>query len=186
MLDLLLNADRSLFLLLNVQWSNGFLDGMMPIVTDLSYWFALLVPLYAYLWFGGQGKHRALALLLLLAVGTTDQISSSVIKKQVGRKRPCCALEQSRKLLGCKTSKSFPSSHAANTAAVAGVILFEKGLAIGIPFLVISGIVSYSRIYVGVHYPLDVTMGMILGLFIGFLWVQLWHRFRKKPELSVR
>lgn len=98
--------------------------------------------------------------------------------------------------IGCLKSFSFPSSHAANTAAVAAIVLCMRGWLMGFPVLLLSLIVSFSRVYVGVHYPVDVLYGMLLGLFLGvlvfrgcrFLWhrLPLFKRFRAPPDFDQR
>ncbi len=173
--------DSYLFFLINTKFSNGFLDSVMPIVTELKYWLPVLLPLYLFLIFGQQGKHRTIAIIMLINVGVTDQISSHLMKPLFQRKRPCCVEANSRNLIGCKDSKAFPSSHAANTAGVAGIVLFAKGLRFGLPLLLISAIVSYSRVYVGVHYPIDVIAGMLTGILAAWVVVRLARRYLEIP-----
>lgn len=85
--------------------------------------------------------------------------------------------------------RSFPSGHAANNMAVAVVLIlfFPRR---GWLYLPIALLIGYSRIYTGSHWPLDVTAGMILGLFGGVIAARflnfLWRRFGKKlmPQLA--
>jgi undecaprenyl-diphosphatase len=179
----LLALDSRLFALVNTGMVCGFLDAVMPFITDLKNTAPLLGLVYLYLLFGRKGELRVLALMLAVAIGAADTGSSRVLKKLFQRKRPCCVEPGVRTLIGCKTSKSFPSSHAANTAAVAGVIACEAILPVAVTFVGIAAIVSFSRIYVGVHYPLDVTAGMLFGFTLGALVATvLRRRFpRKQP-----
>lgn len=173
--------DSYLFFLVNTRFSNGFFDLVMPIITELKYWIPVLFPLLLFLLFGQKGKHRAIALIMLINVGVTDQISSHIMKPLFQRKRPCCVEPASRNLIGCKDSQSFPSSHAANTAGVAGIAIFAKGLRTGFPLLLISVIVSFSRVYVGVHYPLDVVVGMLVGILSAWIVIHISRRYLEIP-----
>jgi undecaprenyl-diphosphatase len=176
--NFLLEFDRFLFFLGNTIWHVPALDWFMPIITDFSRWAPLLGMVFVWLLFGAGGKHRVLALALLIGVGSADIVSSRFIKKTVARRRPCCTEITARKLIGCKSSKSFPSSHAANTAAAAAVIITMRGWWIGAPFAILAGMVGYSRLYVGVHFPLDILGGFLLGAMIGSLVGSFIHRRR--------
>lgn len=181
----ILTADRFLFHLFNGTWTCGVLDVAMPLITDAKLWAPLLLGAWLWLLLGAGGKRRATALLLLVAIGASDQLSSAVVKKAVGRKRPCCMEPDARLLVPCKGSKSFPSSHAANTAAAATVIWLETGTAAGIVFSLLSLAVGYSRIYIGVHYPFDVLAGWLLGILVAWLCVRIRRRlFGRPPPIS--
>jgi len=160
--------DYQIFYLINQTWTHPLLDLTMPIISDFRLWLPLIIPLFLYLIFGQQGKERKLTFLMLAAVAFSDPFSSRFLKKIFDRPRPCCVERNPRLLTGCKKSRAFPSSHAVNTSAVASVVFFEKGWKYGLPLLAISAVVSYSRVYLGVHYPLDVVGGMLIGIIIGF------------------
>ncbi|MBF0543251.1 MAG: phosphatase PAP2 family protein [Candidatus Riflebacteria bacterium] len=181
----MLELDRQIFCYFNQTLANSFFDGLMPIITDLNSWIPILICLLFWLIFDGGGKYRVFALFLCLSVGLSDFISSQVIKNIVLRKRPCCEIVEARKLTGCLKSKSFPSSHAANSTTIAGMVFFEMGPKIGIPILAIALVVAFSRIYVGVHYPMDVMSGIIVGFLVA-LFMTRFKRFvlRKKNEGS--
>jgi len=180
-METILAADRALFHLLNGVWTCGFLDVAMPLVTDAKLWAPFLILPWLWLIFGAQGKRRALALLFALGIGGSDYVTSGIIKKSVGRKRPCCAEPGARLLVPCKSSRSFPSSHAANTAAAAAVIWLEAGAPAGATFAFVSFVVGYSRIYIGVHYPADVAAGWLAGILVASIVVLARRRFFGRP-----
>jgi undecaprenyl-diphosphatase len=161
------SMDRSLFLFLNRELQNPFLDWFMPFVTDLKKFTYLLIALGAWiLW-----KERRAGLVFLIFIGltllVTDQISSHVLKDWIGRIRPCHTLTNIHLLTDCNTSFSFPSSHAVNIFAAAYFLsqLFRRLK----PLLyAIGAIVGFSRIYIGIHYPSDVFGGAMLGLIIAW------------------
>jgi membrane-associated phospholipid phosphatase len=97
-------------------------------------------------------------------VVVADQVSAGLLKPLFDRPRPFKVLEDVHQLVGAHAG-SFPSSHAANTFA-AGVFLALRFRRMR-PILVVPVVVSWSRVYVGVHYPLDVAAGAVLGAAIG-------------------
>lgn len=117
------------------------------------------------------------------AVGLTDFIGGQ-LKWVFERVRPCRALAEAVKIepSGCGGLFSFPSNHAANTAAIAAFlqVLYPKSGWITWP---IVAFVGFSRVFIGAHYVTDVLGGWMLGGVIGggAAWALLqWPRFRKK------
>jgi undecaprenyl-diphosphatase len=127
-----------------------------------------------------EGKKAWIVLLLLvLAVGSADLLCFRVLKPLVRRPRPSHALEDARVLGGKRGMKGFPSNHAANiTAAMTILAYFYRRFLYGAIFIAV--IVSFSRIYVGVHYPLDVIAGAAIGALISYLWLLLWREADKR------
>jgi len=117
------------------------------------------------------------------AVGLTDFVGGQ-LKWAFERVRPCRALSEAVKIepSGCGGLFSFPSNHAANTAAIAAFlqVLYPKSGWITWP---IVAFVGFSRVFIGAHYVTDVFGGWMLGGVIGggAAWALLqWPRFRKK------
>lgn len=110
-----------------------------------------------------QEKGRITALLVVVILLLSDQLSSSVIKPWINRTRPCFVLGDVRLLIEQSGSPSFPSSHAANMAAMA-TLFAVKYRRLTVLFVAVALLVSYSRIYVGVHYPSDLLGGWVVGM----------------------
>jgi undecaprenyl-diphosphatase len=176
MLEQILSIDRNLLFLVNRTLRNPVFDTVMPFVTNPRefrwIYFAVLILLILASLYDKKTKNdwsglKQLLLVLLLFVPLitiSDQLSSSVLKPIFARMRPCHVLPDVRRLVDCGPGFSFPSSHAVNNFAVATLLVFFYRRLSWL-FLTIATTVAYSRVYVGVHYPLDV----IGGAFIGFL-----------------
>lgn len=166
-MDYILFLDTKLFLFLNHSLANPIFDKLFPFITEVDHWLLVyIIALSMLLWKGGKtGRLTVLALILTIIV--TDQTVSSFIKEAVGRLRPCHTLDNVRLLVNCGSGKSFPSAHAANNFAAAFVIFqfYRKNIWI---FFTIATLMAFSRVYIGVHYPLDVLAGAIIGSAIGY------------------
>lgn len=180
MLEQLIGYDQKLFLALN---------GMHSPVSDfIMYWLSnklIWIPLYAWLLYEMIVQKRASSWKIILAVALlitlTDQISVQLFKENFHRLRPCHepALEGLVRILNghCGGSYGFISSHACNTAGVAvfsGLILRKRFKWLLPAMLSWSLLISYSRIYLGVHYPGDIVAGFLVGAIIGFLIYRLF------------
>ena len=173
------SLDITLFRLINQTGQNYFFDWFMPFMTDLKNFTYILGVLGVYiLW-----RERKAGLVFLAFLGftlaITDPFSSRLLKEWVGRIRPCQVLEGVRLLTDCNTSYSFPSSHAVNIFAAA-YFLSQPFRGLAPLFFGIAAIVAYSRIYIGIHYPLDVIGGAAIGLLIA------WPMRRLKDQILAR
>ncbi|PKL50501.1 MAG: phosphatase PAP2 family protein [Candidatus Riflebacteria bacterium HGW-Riflebacteria-2] len=185
-MEFLVSLDHSLFGLLNGSLTSSFFDWFMPFITDAKNWLPLIILVWLAMVCSGRAQLRVLALALVVSVGFTDLVCGKVIKKAVGRLRPCALAQQTgfncRLLLPLKTSKSFPSNHAANTAAFATAMIVMCGLKAGWPFIIIAFLVGYSRVYVGVHFPLDVAAGWLIGTLLALAVCRvIRHRWPLPP-----
>lgn len=112
-----------------------------------------------------------LCLVLGLAIGATDLVTYQILKPAVARPRPCYALKSVH--LGtsrCGSDYGFPSNHAANAMAAAVVLsVYFKRRRARCLFFGAAAFVGLSRVYLGVHYPLDVMSGFAVGGAIGWL-----------------
>ncbi len=160
------SLDAALFHFANGTLSNPVFDWIMPMVSGghgAMRWFAIaVVLLFVTAMIRGGARGRICALLLLVVVAAGDPWVIGAIKNAVGRPRPCIALSDVVERLGCSASGSMPSAHAANWFAAATVmfLFYRRSAWFMFP---LAGLVAFSRVYCGVHYPGDVTAGAILG-----------------------
>ncbi len=178
--------DRQLFLLVNNGLANTSFDILMPQMTKSSFW---LVPLLiaGTIYWRRAGRFALVVMTIsILLIGLSDLFSVRVLKPLFERFRPCDPrglVEGGRFLVGNLRSLSFPSSHAFNSAAFAffySVILPKRKWY----FFTLTLLIGFTRVYVGVHYPLDVISGWIIGggfgVVGGILTLRLLGRPRKE------
>ena len=162
MWDWLLAWDGALFLFLNGQLTTPFLNWLMPFATVFRNFqlAGVLIVLLILI----KGSKRAIITLVLILIGVA--ISDSLggwIKEAVARPRPCHVLGEINLLVGCGRAYSFPSNHAANMFMLSFLVNYRhQGW--GWYLFPLAGLVGYSRIYVGAHYPGDVLGGIFVGI----------------------
>jgi len=184
------SPDTRTFRFINRDLSNSFFDTVMPFITEFENFRIIVLLIWSGLVIFGGSRGRWAALALIPIVVLSDQISSALMKPLFHRLRPCEVLggvhfwnddlgwittpaEVTRVY---KSSLSFPSGHAANiTASLIFLgLVYRKTL---VPLALIAALVSFSRIYTGVHWPLDTAAGILLGLLIAFPAYFLFRRY---------
>lgn len=173
MLDLLKKIDSDLFLFFN-QFHNDASDSFWDFVTTIETW----IPLYAFLIFIliRVFKKDSIYLIagVLMVVLFSDQFTSSFMKPFFERLRPCHdpfighLVHVATK---CGGQYGFASGHSANSFGIAMFIwltfrTYWKGTWLMFAW---AFLVAFSRIMVGVHYPGDILVGGVVGLFFGWL-----------------
>lgn len=179
MLDWLLNLDTEIFNAINQTCSSGVGDAILPHLREKIMWYPFYIAMIVLIIQRFRRKAYIVILSLIAVVGMSDQISSNLIKPSVQRVRPCNEVTLSNQVLikaPCRGSYSFTSSHAVNHFAV-GTFLFM--LLPGVfgrwrmIFFVWAGSISVSQVYVGLHYPLDIGVGALIGIGIGWIGYQV-------------
>lgn len=187
----IVHADQELFLWLNGQ-HNPFWDTVMALVTNKLAW----IPLYLLLIYVliKQFKIEAIGYIIsiIAVVALSDQLASALLKPYFARPRPCHdpALESLIHLIGgCGGAYGFVSSHAATGFGIAMIfnLLPTKQLP-GIQLLFLwAAVYSYSRIYVGVHYPLDILGGAMVGILAAVMvWILFFIYVKNKENLNLK
>ena len=182
MIEFLENIDRKLFLLINGCHSD-FADFFAFWVSNNFTW----IPFYVLLLFLCsrvlKNKWWLLLIFIPLLITATDQVSVQLFKNVFLRFRPCQNLElkDSVHLVNgyCGGMYGFISSHAANTFGLAAFIwlILRRNYRywFWILFIGYAGLISYSRIYLGAHYPADVFVGALVGLAAGTIFYLLFR-----------
>lgn len=180
--ELFVYWDYEMWFHLHAMWRSDFLDAVMPYARNQWTW----APLYLFLLifmtmnFGRRGWMWCIFFLLTFAL--SDFISASLVKPMFQRVRPCNNVYLSslvKSIVPCGSGYSFPSSHAANHFAL-GIFsaITLQGRIKGIWFMGVGWalLVAYAQVYVGVHYPMDVICGGLLGVSIGVVTGKLFRK----------
>ena len=185
MIEQLLQYDKDLFLFLNNLGTSTF-DGLWLVITNKL----TFIPLYAillYLIYRHLGWKALLLLIVIIAamITFTDQVTN-MFKDGFQRPRPCRAdgVENLMRYIAPRCGKyGFFSGHSSNSMAVAvfaGLLLRPYYKKLIFLLLFWSAVVAYSRIYVGVHYPIDIICGMLFGAITGFSFYKFQIYLRSK------
>lgn len=178
----LLALDRALFSILNGSFHQPWLDQVWVFLTNVGNTPPLLAATALALVIFGRRRGLVILLGAVATIALSDQLAGHVIKPWVGRERPCHVVPDVVLLVKCTGSPSFPSNHAAN--AFAAALYFSRFGPPGftIPAFVLASLVSFSRVAVGVHYPLDLAGGALVGLGCAALVLALMTRIRCGPR----
>lgn len=174
MLEGLINLDKELLLSINSHHCQ-FMDNFMVLATSTYTW----IPIYVYILYmflrNIESKNRILLILSsIILVIITDQLAHGLIKPYFMRLRPTHCPEIMEIVHTVNNYRGgmygFVSNHAANTFAIA---LFTtcviRSYIFSFIMFTLAIINSYSRVYLGVHYPGDILCGALLGIFLGYL-----------------
>lgn len=172
-----MELDRKLFLELN-HWASSGLDPVMLFLSSPVPWLLFILALVLIMRFGPDRLDLKKSLIILTSIGITwilsDLVSVHLFKDLFERLRPCHEPSLSGLVRlaaeSCGGPYGFVSTHASNSFSLALLsALFIKRKWFTISIFIWALMVSYSRIYLGVHYPGDVLGGMLLGLLIGLV-----------------
>ncbi len=163
-------------------------DGFWMVLTNRLSWIPLFIFfLYLIYKFFGLKKTIALVLLVALMITFSDQFAN-LIKYSVGRLRPNRDPEINTFIRILKNNKSFSffSAHAGTSTAVTTFIYLTLRHKIRYArlFIIWPLFFAYSRIYIGVHFPLDIIAGAVFGLLTGVLFYKVSLKILDKPFLN--
>jgi undecaprenyl-diphosphatase len=179
MFGTLAELDATLLVWIHSHLHNEVLDWLMPVFREKWTWLPLYIFLIAFMLLNFGKRGGLWILFFVFAIICADTISTRVLKYQVKRVRPCHTEQVAERLeilVSCGGTYGFVSSHAANHFAMAAFIFFTLGRAVRRvrwPVMIWAGLVAFAQVYVGVHYPLDILGGAVLGLSLG--WLLAWY-----------
>jgi undecaprenyl-diphosphatase len=183
MLEKILSIDTDVFIFLNSLGSQRY-DGFWLTITKQTSWIPLFIFLF-YLIFKKLGIKQTLYLMVFVAVliVVADQ-TANLFKNGFQRLRPCNNLEINSFIRIVKSSETFSffSGHATNSMAVAtfSYLLFNKDYKYFWLLFLWPLIFAYSRIYLGLHYPVDIICGYLCGIILGYLMFKLYQILQQK------
>ncbi len=153
-----------------------------PILNAFFYYFSflgsgfVLIPVAAYLWLRNREKLKSLLLALLIETALV-----SVLKVALNQPRPALLLEDV-KLLVPLYHRSFPSGDTAMAFMLAGVLSYGEGFLFKLLAYGYAVIIGIGRMYLGVHFPLDVLVGALIGLGAAHLSNRYLYRQKDTEE----
>lgn len=186
MLDKLISLDQELFIYLNGLGVESW-DAFWIFYTTKFNW----IPFYALLLFLLYKQNNLKPFLvtivsIALMITFTDQVTN-LFKSGFMRLRPCHESDVAEVMrlvkASCGGRHGFFSGHSSNSMALAFFIglTFKRNYKFLFPFMILWALfMAYSRIYVGVHYPLDVFCGALFGVFSGWIWFKICNYFKIK------
>jgi len=165
-----------MLIVVNSHWSADWLDILLVPLRHKLFWIPLYIFILLYIYYNFAERRWIIFLGIGLCILFSDTSSSKIIKPLVNRERPCHS-ERYEVIarVPCSSGYSFTSSHATNHFAISTFLfLLFAGWKYRWLFMAWASIICYAQVYVGVHYPLDVIFGALLGLLVGFLSFRLY------------
>jgi len=148
---------------LRFDFLNGFWRGITCLGDGGWFWIALGLALLLY------RKTRPVGVTVLLSLAIGALITNVALKNMVARIRPYDFTSQIVALLPPQSDFSFPSGHTCASFAAAFVCLQRLPRRWGIVAVILAGLIAFSRMYLGVHYPTDILGGLLIGFAASWL-----------------
>lgn len=156
------SLDAGWFNGINHGLQNSFFDVIMPLISYAGNGGLIWIVFGFILLVFGRMETKKAVFLMLVALFASFLVGEESLKHLFQRPRPFETLPGVKLLVASPHSFSFPSGHAANAFA-SGLVLARKIPALAWPVPILAILMAFSRVYVGVHYPLDVLAGSLLG-----------------------
>ncbi len=185
MLEKIIHLDQQLFVFLNGLGSETY-DNLWLMITKQANWAPLFLVVFYLIYKKSGWKNLLLIVVLIVALITICDQGTNLIKNHFHRLRPCNnpTIKDSIRIVKASDTFSFFSGHAANSMTSTVFIFFVlkkyykyAGLLFLFPL-----IFAYSRIYLGLHFPIDILSGYIFGGVLGFLWYKLFLFIQSKGK----
>lgn len=182
MSDFIFDIDKSILLFIQDYIRQGWLTPIVKFITHLGdagiLWIALA------LLFLIVKKYRKTGAMMCVALVIGLIITNLVLKNSVARIRPYVLIDSLKLLIEKQKDFSFPSGHSTSSMAASVVMLRTLPKKIGVPALVLGILICLSRLYVGVHYPSDVVVGIIIGVIAAHLAIVIVDKILERLKKS--
>lgn len=173
-----MNFDMAILDLIQSNIRTGFMDAIMPFITQLGdaglIWIILSIGLII------PKKTRKIGFVMIIALILNGIICNIILKPMLARIRPFDVNTAVKLLINKPRDFSFPSGHTSASFTAASVLFFRKSK-LFVPSLVLAFLISFSRLYLYVHYPSDVLAGLVLGILCGYIG----HRAVASKEINI-
>jgi membrane-associated phospholipid phosphatase len=189
-IEWLKHVDKKAFSFIQTHLTATWLDAIMLVIRNPYTW----IPLYVFMlyWALRTGKTTALKFICctLVCFAITDFSSAHIFKPLFERVRPCYDVDTVgviRGIIGCGGKYSFPSSHAANHFGLATFWYYSVYLLKRQKWQLLwvwAVLVSFAQVYVGVHFPLDIAGGTILGIVTGLGLAKIFETWIRRQDIN--
>lgn len=183
MLEKIVSIDKQLFLYLNNLGSEWF-DYYWVLATKQTNWTPFFIFLLFLIYKKTNLKSTLIILLFVSVLVIFGDQFTNLIKELVQRTRPCNDLEilHKTRVLYRTITYSYFSGHATNSTAVCVFLflLFKHKIKYLYFIFLWPAIFAYSRIYIGVHFPLDILSGFFVGTIFGYLFYLVFNKYAQK------
>lgn len=127
-------------------------------------------------------NYRKIGIASAVSLVSSLVVNNIVLKNLIARPRPYTLIQGLTILTNPPADFSFPSGHTAASFACATVLFLMLPKKYGVPALILATLISFSRLYLGVHFPTDVLAGLISGVILGAISYELVSKkfFRQK------
>ena len=173
-----MNFDMVILDLIQSNIRTGFMDAIMPFITQLGdaglIWIILSIGLII------PKKTRKIGFVMIISLILNGIICNIILKPMLARIRPFDVNTAIKLLINKPRDFSFPSGHTSASFTAASVLFFRKSK-LFVPSLVLAFLISFSRLYLYVHYPSDVLAGLVLGILCGYIG----HRAVASKEINI-
>ena len=170
--------DGEILLWIQDNLRNDFLTPIFRFITSLGdsgwIWIACTIMCLVLV------KYRKVGCLSALSLIGSLVINNLLLKNVIARTRPYEAVEGLMRLIEKQSDFSFPSGHTGSSFAAAVIFFIYLPKKFGIPALILAFLISFSRLYVGVHYLTDVLVGGLIGTAIAIAIWQIDEHIKKK------
>jgi undecaprenyl-diphosphatase len=172
LINFIKGIDLKLLLHVNGKLKHDILDRIMPRITVLGDG-GIIWILIAFIFIFNK-MTRPLGEMIISALILTTILGEGIIKHVIRRARPFVSGIEEKLLIIKPITYSFPSGHTSSSFAAAG-ILYAMQSKLTLLAFIMAALIAFSRVYLNVHYPTDVFMGIILGLFCAHLVVYVFN-----------
>ena len=177
MTELIQQTDFQILDWIQANLRTPWLDWLMPKITFLceNGWFWIVLTIMLLIW----KRHRKCGWGMFTALILSLLIGNLLLKHAVARPRPCWINTDIDMLVAIPKDFSFPSGHSMASFASATVLMTYDRRA-GIPALILSALIAFSRLYLYVHFPTDVLVGTVLGIVMGLIAPRIVEAIQEK------
>lgn len=180
MLERIIALDKEVFVFLNGLGSEKY-DALWLLITKQLHWtpFFIIILYLVYKKLGNWKQFLVVVVAIALLITVTDQFTN-LVKYTVQRLRPCNNPEFEGLIRVVKSSSTFSffSGHAANSMASTMLVflILKRYYKYAFLLFLFPLVFAYSRIYLGLHYPLDILTGYTVGAILGYSFYKLYQR----------